>query len=236
MIALALGILSLLAVIAFHFPAYLTTPELRKNYDVDVLRLVLLSAMVLAGALALLNILFGRTRWLSSVAFALVALAAVLGGHTVPVADFPDGTPYVGLDWFILDLLGSTLVFIALEKLFPLYREQLVFRKEWQTDLKYFAVNHFLVGLILLTVNVVIHRAFGWMVIHDFQLAIQRIAFVPQLFLCILVAFSHFILLTSHVARQCFTITITNVITCCCRTSCGYRGSYFLTTSYWWCT
>ncbi len=75
-----------------------------------------------------------------------------------------------------------------LEKLFPLYREQLVFRPEWQTDMKHFAVNHFLVGLILLTVNFTIHHGFAWMVNQDFQLAIQGIPFVWQLLLCILVA------------------------------------------------
>jgi len=122
------------------------------------------------------------------VSFALVIAAVALGGSRVPVGNFPDNTPYIGLDWFILDLLGSTLIFIVLEKLFPLYREQLVFRPEWQTDLKHFAVNHFLVGLILLTVNFVIHHGFAWMVNHDFQLAVQGIPFVWQLLLCILVA------------------------------------------------
>ena len=41
----------------------------------------------------------------------------------MPVGDFPDNTPYIGLDWFILDLLGSSLMFILIEKLFPLYRD-----------------------------------------------------------------------------------------------------------------
>ena len=87
-IALSLGVLSLLAVIAFHFPAYLTTPELRKNYDVATLRGVLLAAMSIAGALSLINIAFNRKRWLSGTAFAMVALTALFGGHTVPVDGF----------------------------------------------------------------------------------------------------------------------------------------------------
>ena len=41
-IALTLGGLAVLAVLAFHFPEYLTTPDLRKKYDVGVLRQVLL--------------------------------------------------------------------------------------------------------------------------------------------------------------------------------------------------
>jgi sterol desaturase/sphingolipid hydroxylase (fatty acid hydroxylase superfamily) len=187
-IALSLAILSLLAVIAFHFPAYLTTPELRKNYDVDVLRFILLGAMVLAGALALLNILFGRTRWLSSVAFALVALAAVLGGHTVPVADFPDSTPYVGLDWFILDLLGTTLIFVFIEKLFPLRPEQPIFRPEWQTDLGHFLLNHLLVGFFFLATNKLVHAGFDWAIDARLQAWIRALPFVIELLLLILVA------------------------------------------------
>ena len=187
-IALVLGCLCLLAVVAFHFPEYLTTPELRHKYSVDVLRQMLLAGLLVAGGLSLTNLIFGRRRNLNLVAFALVILAVAFGGSRVPVGDFPDHTPYIGLDWFILDLLGSTVLFVVIEKLFPLYKGQSVFRPEWQTDLKHFAVNHFLVGLILLTVNFVIHHVFGGLVNHDFQLAVQAIWFVPQLLLCILVA------------------------------------------------
>lgn len=187
-VALALGFLCLLGVIAFHFPEYLTTPELRRQYSVDFLRHAMFVALIVAGGLSLANLALGVRRNLNMIAFALVIATVALGGSRVPVGDFPDHTPYIGLDWFILDLLGSTLVFVAIEKLFPLYKGQAVFRREWQTDLKHFAVNHFLVGLILLSVNFVIHHGFGWLVSHDFQLAVQRIGFVPQLLLCILVA------------------------------------------------
>ncbi|HEY6985560.1 MAG TPA: sterol desaturase family protein, partial [Rhodanobacteraceae bacterium] len=187
-IAFTLGVLCLLAVLAFHFPEYLTTPELRHKYSVDVLRQLLLVGLLVAGGLSLACVILGIRRNINLISFALVFVAVALGGSRVPVGNFPDSTPYIGLDWFILDLLGSTLIFIVLEKLFPLYREQLVFRPEWQTDLKHFAINHFLVGLILLTVNFLIHHAFDWMVSHDFQLAVQGIPFVWQLLLCILVA------------------------------------------------
>lgn len=186
--ALGLGFLCLLGVLAFHFPEYLTTPELRHQYSVDVLRQAMFIALLVAGALSLANLVIGVRRNLNLLAFALVVIAVALGGSRVPVGNFPDNTPYIGLDWFILDLLGSTLIFVAIEKLLPLRKGQPVFRREWQTDMKHFAVNHFLVGLILLTVNFTIHHAFGWMVQHDFQLVVQGIWFVPQLLLCILVA------------------------------------------------
>ena len=49
-VALSLGILCFLGVLAFHFPEYLTTPQLRKSYDVALLRQVLYGALVVAGA------------------------------------------------------------------------------------------------------------------------------------------------------------------------------------------
>jgi hypothetical protein len=48
-IALVLGFLSLLGVLAFHFPEYLTTPQLRHQYSVDVLRQALLVTLLIAG-------------------------------------------------------------------------------------------------------------------------------------------------------------------------------------------
>lgn len=78
-IALSLAILCFLGVLAFHFPEYLTTPQLRKSYDVETLRKVLFAAMVIAGGLSLVNILFNRSRWLSSFAFLLVALSGAAG-------------------------------------------------------------------------------------------------------------------------------------------------------------
>jgi len=187
-IALSLGILCLLAVLAFHFPQYLTTPDLRHKYSVDALRQLLLVGLLVAGGLSLANVILGRRREISIVAFGFVVLATALGGSRVPVGSFPDHTPYIGLDWFILDLLGSTLIFVVIEKLFPLYKGQTVFRKEWQTDLKHFAVNHFIVGLALLTVNFLLHHLFGGLLSSTFQQYVQHIPFVPQLLLCILVA------------------------------------------------
>ncbi|WP_228124630.1 sterol desaturase family protein [Glaciimonas soli] len=187
-VALTLSFLSLLGVMAFHFPQYLTTPELRHMYSVEVMRKVLFAALLVAGALSVGNLILGQKRSFNAVAFLMVLVAVFFGGSRVPVGNFPDHTPYIGLDWFIVDLLGSTIIFIVIEKLFPLYKKQAVFRKEWQTDMVHFAVNHFIIGLALLVVNFFIHRIFGWMVHADFQVMIASIPVLPQLFLCILVA------------------------------------------------
>ena len=187
-IALSLGILCFLGVLAFHFPEYLTTPQLRKSYNVEVIRSVMLIAMAIAGGLSLVNILFNRSRWLASAAFLLVLLTAVLGGSKVPVNDFADNTPYIGLDWFILDLLGSALLFIFIEKLFALRKDQPVFRAEWQTDFYHFIVNHMVVGFVLLATNLMVHKFFGWAAKDGIRGWVEQLPFWVGLLLIILVA------------------------------------------------
>ncbi len=187
-IALSLAILCFLGVLAFHFPEYLTTPQLRKSYDVEMLRQVMYWAMVISGGISLVNIVFGRARWLAAGAFVLVALTALLGGHKVPVNDFADDTPYIGLDWFILDLLGSSLIFIFVEKLFPLRKSQPVFRAEWQTDFHHFIVNHMVVGFVLLATNLMVHKLFGWAAKDGLRFWVQELPFPVALFAIILVA------------------------------------------------
>ncbi|TAL21123.1 MAG: sterol desaturase family protein [Aquabacterium sp.] len=186
--ALFLATLCFLGVLAFHFPEYLTTPQLRKAYDVEVLRQVMFWSMVVSGGIALANVVFSRVRWLSFWTFLLVGVTLALGGHKVPVNDFPDHTPYIGLDWFILDLLGSALIFVFIEKLFALRRDQPIFRPEWQTDLQHFLVNHMVVGFILLATNLLVHQLFGWAAKDGIQGWVQGLPFPIALFLIVLVA------------------------------------------------
>jgi sterol desaturase/sphingolipid hydroxylase (fatty acid hydroxylase superfamily) len=187
--AFALAMLCFLGVLAFHFPQYLTTPQLRQAYDVELLRRLMYWAMVLAGGLALFNIVTHRARWLSVSAFGLLALTLLLGAHKVQVnPDFADHTPYIGLDWFILDLLGSALIFVFIEKLSPLRPQQPVFRPEWQTDFQHFIVNHLLVGFVLLAVNLLVHKLFGWAAKEGVQAVVRDLPFVVALGLILLVA------------------------------------------------
>lgn len=186
--ALALAVLCFLGVLAFHFPQYLTTPELRVKYNVAVIRQVMFVALLISGSWSLANVARNRARGVNCAALLLVLATVALGGSRVPVGDFADGTPYLGLDWLILDLLGSSIVFIALEKAFPLYAGQAIFRKAWQNDLVHFVVNHLLIGFMLLVVNYLIHNVFGWMVKHEVQAFVSAIWFVPQLLLAIFVA------------------------------------------------
>ncbi len=186
-VSFSLALLSVLGVLAFRFPAWLSTPELRARYDVTTLRYVLFAAMVIAGALAIRNLLLGRYRKLATAAFGWVVLAQVLGGPAVKVGDLPEHSPYIGLDFFVLDLLGSSLIFIFIEKLRPLRKEQPIFRPEWQTDLVHFLVNHLVVGLTLLLTNRVVH-SLGWFGNESVRARLVTLPFLVSLFLVFLCA------------------------------------------------
>jgi sterol desaturase/sphingolipid hydroxylase (fatty acid hydroxylase superfamily) len=187
-LCLAVAILCVLGALAFHFPAYLTTPELRHQYNVDILRQIMFGSLLVSGAISLFNVTTNRARTVNSAALILILCTVALGGSRIPVGDFADNTPYLGLDWFILDLLGSTIIFAALERLFPLYQNQPLFRSHWQNDLIHFGFNHLLIGFMLLVVNYAIHHVFGWMVKHQLQAWVQGLWFVPQLLLCVFIA------------------------------------------------
>ena len=187
-IACMLSVLCFFGVLSFHFPQYLTTPELRVNYNVEFLRQLLFVSLVIAASLGLLNFVRNKNKRLGAFSWFFVIISIALGGHQVEVLDFQDTTFYLGMDWFILDLLGSTLIFIFIEKLFPHRKSQPILRPQWQADLNHFFVNHLLVGIVLLIANIFIHQAFASVVYLDAQLFIAQMPFLGQLFCIVLVA------------------------------------------------
>jgi sterol desaturase/sphingolipid hydroxylase (fatty acid hydroxylase superfamily) len=77
---------------------------------------------------------------LSGLALSLAALLA--GGANVTPASRGD-TPFtIGLDWFALNVLITALVFVPLERAFPLRADQSTFRFGWATDGMHFLVSH----------------------------------------------------------------------------------------------
>lgn len=172
-ISVLLGASSLLGVLCFHFPEYLTTPELRAGYDVALLRQLLRGGMLLAVGFGALSVWLARSKRLGIVGVGLALGAQWLGGASVYVDEFDQPAISFGLDWLVLALLANTLVFVLLERLWPLRREQRTFRSEWKLDLTYYVVNHLMVSVILLVTTLFSERLFGWAV-HDGIQALVR--------------------------------------------------------------
>lgn len=198
-IACMLAILAFLGAIAFHFPEYLTTPELRENYDVEMLRVLMFIALVISGSLGLLNFVFNNNKRLGAVAWCFIIASLLLGGHKIEVGNFPDNTPYLGLDWFILDLLGTTLIFVFIEKLIPYKKEQTILREEWKTDLHHFFINHLLIGFVLLASNHFVHGVFGWTKLDNTGDFIASLPMIAQVFLIVFIAD-----LIQYICHRCY--------------------------------
>ncbi len=149
-LSVALGAGCLLAVLCFRRPELLTTPDLRAVLPIPLVRIVLFSANGLALVFGALCFALGGRRRLAFSGIALAALAIALGGAWVETPESVRSGRYVGVDWFVLDLLVLALVFLPLERFFALHRQQYVFRRGWRTDLAHFFVSHLLVQVTVL--------------------------------------------------------------------------------------
>lgn len=146
------GLLALLGVLCFHLPELLTSQEFRKAYTEEFARAALLAGIIGAFVLGTIAILRGRDRKVALVGVGSAALASLLGGATVHF-DPIEQTPYsLGLDWFIISLFVSALVFIPIERMASV-RPMSPLRDGWRTDLTYFFVSHVLVQFVLIAVT-----------------------------------------------------------------------------------
>ena len=185
----ALGSLGFLAVLCFHFPALLTFPELNASLNPTLLRIALGVAIILALLLGVINFCIGRWRELGCIGMGTASAALLLGGATAQADGSNAFTVLpIGLDWFILDLVASALIFIPLERLFALRREQAILRDAWRLDLQYFALIHLLVSLILIVSTATVTRLLAWPFTEPLQHAIASLPLWVQLPLIMLVA------------------------------------------------
>jgi sterol desaturase/sphingolipid hydroxylase (fatty acid hydroxylase superfamily) len=143
-----LGIAGFGAVLCLHFPQYLTYARLRDLYALVNLRaiihLTLVASFLFGSASAFLRA--NKALALTGIGFTLAA--ALLGGSQVPVDGEVANRSWLGLDFFILNLLLYSAVFIPLERLFALRRGQPVFRRQWLVDLIYFFINSLLIEVL----------------------------------------------------------------------------------------
>ena len=148
-ISAGLGISALIGVICFHFPDLLTSKEFRATYTEGFARSLLLFGILASFFTGTLAILRGRSRSEALIGVGSATLAVLFGGATVAF-DPINQTPYsLGLDWFVVSLFFSALVFIPIEKMLSV-RPMSPLRAGWRTDLGYFFLSHVLVQFLLI--------------------------------------------------------------------------------------
>lgn len=147
-IGLVLGIASLGMVVVMRFPGIFGTAEFGPLRSAPWFRGLLLGLMLVAYVSALLSLVLREKKTLGAFGLAFTLVASLFGGSRATEL-LPDLTPvYFGLDFFVLRMVFTGLLFVPLETLFPRWREQPVFRMEWREDLFYFLVSSMLVQVI----------------------------------------------------------------------------------------
>src|SRR3954469_21675262 len=144
------GLLGLGGALCLHFPALLSLPDARALYPMTIIRALIQGTIVLAIVLGAMSGLLRERKVLAVTGASLGLLAAVIGGGSTPVPHAVHSKFGLGLDWFLLDLFVMTVVFVPVERFWPLHPGQSTFRPQWTTDLFYFAATHLPAQLITL--------------------------------------------------------------------------------------
>ena len=148
---LVLAVVGVGAVLCLRYPDLLTVPDARAFYNVGIVRLALHVVLISAFTLGATSVALRQSKVLGGTAMTLVLAAAVLGGSRAQSSLDLQSDVYFGLDWFLLNLILTGIIFIPLERIFRL-NDQPIFRVEWREDLFYFFVTSLLVqGLTYLS-------------------------------------------------------------------------------------
>ncbi|MCA9117052.1 MAG: hypothetical protein KDA79_18400, partial [Planctomycetaceae bacterium] len=139
-----LALVGLGTVLCLRYPQFLTVADARGMYNVGLIRLALHLVLIAAFVLGVLSIVLRRRKILGFTAMGTVLLATLLGGSHAQTRFEIKRDVYLGLDWFLLNLIFTGIIFIPIERLLKRV-DQPIFRFEWREDLLYLLVSSLLV-------------------------------------------------------------------------------------------
>ena len=143
-LSLFLTISGLLTTIYLHYPKLFTVPALHSSIDIVWYKLAL-SFMLLTGfVMACISLILRQNKIMGFTALILCASAIGIGSTHSYVSNGTVGGVYFGMDWFVLNLTLTGIIFLPMERLFR-RANQPVFRVEWREDLFYFLLSSLLV-------------------------------------------------------------------------------------------
>ena len=143
-----LGIAGFGAVLCLRFPDYLTFADLRPFYALAYVRAIVHLTLVASFLLGTVSAFLRANKTLALVGIGFTLAASLLGGSQAPIGGDATGRSWFGVDFFVLNLLLYSAVFVPLERLFALRAEQPVFRRQWPVDLTYFFINSLLIEVL----------------------------------------------------------------------------------------
>jgi sterol desaturase/sphingolipid hydroxylase (fatty acid hydroxylase superfamily) len=150
LISALFGITGLGLVLAVRYPQLFGFGEMRALRSAAYLQVFIHLTLVASFLLGTLSACLRTNKTLALVGITFTLAASLLGGSQVAVAH-NDGRPaWLGVDFFVLNLLLYSGVFVPLERLFALRSDQPVFRRQWPIDLIYFFLNSLLIEVLTL--------------------------------------------------------------------------------------
>jgi sterol desaturase/sphingolipid hydroxylase (fatty acid hydroxylase superfamily) len=160
-LALLAGIVGALMVVVLRYPSIASIPQLAVIDQSVAFRLALYFVLVSGFVLAALSLVLRRDKTLGGAAMLVTVFATMFGSlpshHDIKI----DGV-FFGLDFFILNVLFTGMLFIPVERLFAQNKNQHVFRDEWREDLFYYLVSSLFVQILtyltLAPSNFVLHN------------------------------------------------------------------------------
>jgi len=182
------GFLAFGGVLCLHFPELLSSPELRPHYPMHAMR-VLMQCLIVGGIFfGVIAAIKRKKRVLALTGMLLAIAAAALGGSGVPINGTVHGGIGIGLDWFLLDLFLTALIYVPMERLWPQYPKQGTFRNEWSLDVVYWASTHLPLQILSFLVLLPATQATKYLGVPVLQGLIARMPWLLQFFLSIVVA------------------------------------------------
>jgi len=174
--------------VCLAFPEYLTTENFRSLYDPKLIKWVFLSCLALSLGFALTSFMLSKRTKYGFVAI-IILVGTIIWSSTFPEARIGNDKAFtLGVDWMLLDILVSAVIFIPIELFLPKKLEQSKFHTEWRTDLVYFVVSHLLIQVTGVIIQLPAVEIFSHWGLNGFHKAIQQIPFLPQLLLAMLVS------------------------------------------------
>jgi sterol desaturase/sphingolipid hydroxylase (fatty acid hydroxylase superfamily) len=182
------GILSFGAVLCLHFPQLLSAPEVRVHYPMHAIRLLIQALIVAALILGVIASLLRKKKILALTGISFAFAATALGGSTVPITQTLTDGPAMGLDWFLLSILFTALLYVPLERLWPQYPKQGTFRDQWTLDVVYFISTHIPIQVLSFLLLLPATLLTKFLAVPSLSHAIARTPWLVQLLLAIIVA------------------------------------------------
>ena len=183
-----LAIISLGFVICAYFPDTFTTKDFRDIYNPQIVKWSILAVLILSFVFAFISFILSKKKHYGFISTVLIAATIFLGTALPEGSGIQDQSVTIGLDWLLIDVLVSAIVFIPIELFLPKRLNQSKFHDEWRTDLVYFIASHLLIQIIGVIVQFPVVNMFKNIGLEGFQATIQSIPFIPQLFVALFVS------------------------------------------------